>query len=138
MSRSARAPRRQRGGPAKTDVTASDNFFQKTIEILHAAAVAVRSVVRLSTGGKQFDEVAVGRVNLHAVGTPPPGSLGGSPVVVHNPWNQERYQRPGVLRGAACRAGVWMYRSFDRDGRGGDAELAVVEAVWEARPVCQS
>ena len=113
------------GGPDGRDCF--DNFFQKTIAILHAPAVAVRSVVRLRLE-EGVDEVAVGRVNLHAVEARRLRSLGGSPVVVHNPWNLGRFQRPGYFVGMLAGRRVEV-RLVDRDGRGGDRELAVVEAA---------
>ena len=67
-------------------------------------------------------------MEFHAVETGFLGSKGGSPVVVHDPWNLGRFQRPWdfVRLVAGGRVDV---RLVDPDGRGSDGGLAAVEAA---------
>src|SRR5205807_10417634 len=74
------------------------------------------------------DQVAVGRVELHAV---EPGlfrSKGGSPVVVHDPWNLGRCQCPWDFMRLLA-GGCVDFRLVDLDGRGSDGGLAAVETA---------
>ena len=67
-------------------------------------------------------------MDFHAVEARLLRSLGGSPVVLHDPWNLGRFQRPWdfVRLLAGGRVDV---RLVDLDGRGSDGGLAVVEAA---------
>ena len=111
----------------QTDVTAFDHFLQEAVTILDAPAVLVRAVVRLRLE-EGVDQVAVGPVDFHAVEAGFLRSLGGSPVVLHDPRNLGRFQRPWdfVRLLAGGRVDV---RLVDLDGRGSDGGLAAVETA---------
>ena len=113
------------GGPDGRD--GFDHFLQEAVTILDAPAVLVRAVVRLRLE-KLVDQVAIGGVEFHAVEPCLLRSLGGSPVVLHDPWNLGRFQRPWdfVRLLAGGRVDV---RLVDLDGRGSDGGLAAVEAA---------
>jgi hypothetical protein len=74
-------------------VTILDHFLHEAVTILDASAVLVRAVVRLRLQ-EGVDQVAVGCVELHAVKSGLFGSLGGSPVILDDPWNLGRFERP--------------------------------------------
>ena len=113
------------GGPGGRD--RFDHLVQKAVAGLDAPAVLVGAVVRLRLE-KLVDQVAIGGVELHAVETCLFRSFGGSPVVVHDPWNLGRFQRPwNFIRLLAIR-GVDL-PSVDLDRRRRDGGPAAVEAA---------
>jgi hypothetical protein len=73
-----------------------DHLVQEAIAILNAPAVFVRAMVRrrLEEG---VDEIAVGRVGLDAIEPGLLRPLGGSPVVLHDPGDLGRLERPWDL-----------------------------------------
>ena len=77
---------------------------------------------------KVVDQVAVGCVDFHAVEPRFLGSLGGSPVVLHDPWNLGRFQRPWDFVRLLADGRVDV-RFVDLDGRGSDGGLAAVETA---------
>jgi len=104
-----------------------DYFLQKAITILDAPAVLACAVVRLRLK-EGIDKIAVGPVDFHAVEPCFLRSLGSSPVVLHDPWNLGRFQRPwDFVRLVA--AGRMDVRLVDLDGRGSDGGLAAVETA---------
>ena len=70
-----------------------DDFLQEAVTIFDAPAVLVRAIVRLRLK-EGINQVAVGPVEFHAVESRFLRSLGGSPVVLHDPRNLGRFQRP--------------------------------------------
>src|SRR6202041_1807799 len=96
-------------------------------------AVLVGAAVRLRLE-ELVDQVAVGCVEFHAVETGLLRSLGGSPVIRHDPWNLGGFQRPWdfVRLLAGGRVDV---RLVALDGRGSDGGLAAVEAAVRS-PSC--
>src|SRR5260370_14137 len=104
-----------------------DHFLQKAVTILNAPAVLVRAVVRFRLE-EGIDQIAVGPVDFHAIEPCFLRSVGGSPVVLHDPWNLEPFERPWdfVRLVAGGRVDV---RLVALDGRGSDRVLAAVETA---------